>query len=504
MANQPPQGSAAREQRAFGAIGKLDPVTGAPERAVFGIMGYFLPDTSVVRRPKFQHLLAAKFFADMGRDSVRYASLVGVIYLGGGAFASSLIGIAALIPGIIFALYGGAISDSLPKRVALAGVYLLDAALCLSVAFFFDDTIAVYFMLVFLVTSLTQIASPAEQTLVPLVNTEAQLATANSVMGMVSSIGTAAGTAFMAPILLHVAGTNAVFVACAVLLLLAMTRIVQADSPRDVAAGKFVRPKQDYSAVMRWLFANRSIMTMIGVSAVGGMGYQIISTLAPTFVYEVLDTDPANTVFVMGMAGVGMTLSLFIVPPMIKRFGERVTAGVGFLMLATGLVGLGLINQGIVDFLNVINPIHWLVELFNIDQINEKVQLAMFISLPVGFGMGLTDNSVKTYLNRRVPVAYQGRAFAIRNLSESALTIIPLLGLAALATWTTVSLVLFIMPAVFYVVILGLLRLSAKMGTEIPPEESGVFKTFWEASDDEEISSMSVMDAPKLDDGAAS
>jgi hypothetical protein len=121
----------------------------------------------------------------------------------------------------------------------------------------------------------------------------------------------------------------------------------------------------------------------------------------------------------------------------------------------------------------------------------------MLLSFPVGFGMGLTDNSVKTYLNRRVPVTYQGRAFAIRNLSESALTIIPLLLLSALATATSVSLVLFIMPAVFYLVVVGLLRLSAAMGSEVPAEESGVFKTYWEASDEEAIGSMTAFETSK-------
>lgn len=498
MADLQPADGPSRRKRAAAAINRLDPITGAPERAVFGILGYFLPDTAVVRRPKFQHLLAAKFFADAGRDSVRYASLVGVIYLGGGAFASSLIGIAALIPGVIFALYGGAISDSIPKRLALAFVYLVDAALCLSVALFFEDTIAVYFMLVFLVTSLTQIASPAEQTLVPLVNSEAQLATANSVMGMVSSIGTAVGTAFIAPILLKVSGgTNAVFIACAVLLLLAMTRILQADSPNDVAAGKLVRPNNDFGAVYRWLFSHRSIATMVGVSAVGGMGYTIVSTLAPTFVADVLETDPANTVFVMGVAGAGMTVSLFAVPPMIKRVGERVTAGIGFLLLSVGLVLLGMINREWLNFLLPINPVHWIVSLFNLE-VNEKIQMAMFISFPIGFGMGLTDNSVKTYLNRRVPVAYQGRTFAIRNLSESALTILPLLALSAVAAWTGVSFILFLMPAIFYVVILILLHLSTRFGSELPPEDSGVFKTYWEASDEEQVASMGdyVREAP--------
>ena len=328
------------------------------------MFGHLLPPTgaAVLRRAKFQRLLGAKFLADAGKDSVKYAALVGVIYAGGDAFASSLIGLASLIPGVIFALYGGAISDSMPKRVALALAYTAMAVTCVVLPTVFDDSVFMYFMLVFIVISLGQITSPAEQTLLPMVNTEEQLATANSVMGMVSSIGTTVGTAIMAPILLLTWGTDAVFYTAAVLLLIAMTRIFQVDSPQDVERGKRRKPPGNFTTAARWLLNNPSILTMIAVSAIGGMGYQIMSTLAPTYVYEVLDLDPAKTIYVMGVAGFGMLLSLFFVPPLIARTSERKVAGAGFLMLTAGIVGLGLVNSGVIDFLTPINPVHWLDE----------------------------------------------------------------------------------------------------------------------------------------------
>ena len=145
-----------------------------------------------------------------------------------------------------------------------------------------------------------------------------------------------------------------------------MTRIFQVDSRKDIAKGKGIRPKSSFGPVIRWMVKNPSILTMIGVSAVGGMGYQIMSTLAPTYVSTVLDLDPAKTIYVMGVAGFGMLLSLFFVPPLIKRFSERKVAGAGFVMLTLGIVGLGLVNSGAIDFMNYINPVHWLVELFNL------------------------------------------------------------------------------------------------------------------------------------------
>jgi hypothetical protein len=94
-------------------------------------------------------------------------------------------------------------------------------------------------------------------------------------------------------------------------------------------------------------------------------------------------------------------------------------------------------------------------------------------------------------------VSYQGRTFATRNLTESALTIPPLLGVSALAVWLGISAVLFIMPVVFYIVILALLRASAALSDEEKPVAGGVMQTYWEQPEDAEISSMDAEDEPE-------
>jgi hypothetical protein len=104
--------------------------------------------------------------------------------------------------------------------------------------------------------------------------------------------------------------------------------------------------------------------------------------------------------------------------------------------------------------------------------------------------MGLTDNSMKTYLNRRVPVVYQGRTFATRNLLEAALTVVPMVAVSALATVAGVSIVLVTAPFVLYGIAVALIRFGRTLGDE--PEEAGrgVFKTYWEESDTEAITAM--------------
>ncbi len=96
----------------------------------FRILWAFLPEPSIARDLRFQHLLASRFLSDAGQKSLVFGALIAVARDGGSALELALVGIAALIPSAVFGLYGGAVADQLPKRVALAGVYTGQAVMC--------------------------------------------------------------------------------------------------------------------------------------------------------------------------------------------------------------------------------------------------------------------------------------------------------------------------------------------------------------------------------------
>ena len=71
---------------------------------------------------------------------------------------------------------------------------------------------------------------------------------------------------------------------------------------------------------------------------------------------------------------------------------------------------------------------------------------ASFLVLPLGFGVALTTISVQTYINRRVPLAYQGRAFALQSTLKNGSAIIPLLTFGAAASLVGVDVLLIFSP----------------------------------------------------------
>src|SRR5581483_7779584 len=86
-------------------------------------------------------------------------------------------------------------------------------------------------LLLFAVNTLGQVSGPTEQTVVPLVASDNQLASAASLIGLASAVGTAFGAALLAPVLLRLFGVTVVLYAAGIFLLVAATRVI------DLSAG---------------------------------------------------------------------------------------------------------------------------------------------------------------------------------------------------------------------------------------------------------------------------
>jgi hypothetical protein len=90
---------------------------------------------------------------------------------------------------------------------------------------------------------------------------------------------------------------------------------------------------------------------------------------------------------------------------------------------------------------------------------------------------------VQTYLNRRVPLSYQGRAFALQSTLKNGVAVIPLLTLGGLASTLGVETVLVFSPVVLLIFAIALVELSVAFGGRAPTRRLDVLSTYWEESD---------------------
>jgi MFS family permease len=462
---------------------RFDRFIGRREAEVFAALGHVVPDASVLKSRRIQHLLFSKTLSDTARDATKYAALVAVAISSGSAFKASLVTAATLFPAAMLGLYAGEIADSLPKRIAIALAYGLSGATCFVIPTLFGTHVGSMLALVFFVTAFSQLASPAENSAVPLVANDRQLASATAMMGLASSIGTALGTAMLAPLLLKLTGARVVFYLAGLLLIIAMTRVLHVLSNRDVDAPSFelLAKRARTDRAFRWLVRHPGVGAMVIVSVLVGVLNIVMAALAPIYVRDVLENDPTNTVYVMGPAGIAMTLAIVLAPWCIGLVGERTTAALGFSLVVLALFSLGMVEGNAAVVVDPVNPLR-LVGLVGLG-LNESLRTVAFLSVPLGLGVGITDNAVKTHISRRVPLSLQGRTFAVRNTLESGIAIVPLLTRSGLASMIGVSAVLILAPIALYLFVILLLGISHRYGIDVGDPKALVTISFWEDSD---------------------
>lgn len=448
------------------------------QHRVFRFFWLFLPDASPARDWRFQHVMASRFLSDAAQQSLAYGAIIAVVRDGGSAFEAALVGIAALIPPATIGLAGGVIADAIPKKAALAIGYIIQATLCFTVPTVLGTSISDVMFLILSVHSIGQISGPAESAVVPLVASREQMASANSLLSFSSSAGTAFGTALLAPLLVRLLGVEPVMYLAGVLLLLAASRVMELPpSSERVREIDWDSSGIGWGSSIRWLMANRAVATMILVATLSGVSNTILQTLAPRYVQSAIGADPADSVYVFAPSSAGMIVALAFGPLLIRIVGERVTALLGFGATAAALFLLGTLDYAA----DLLRPVNFLLELDRIGiHISENLATAGFLAIPIGFGVTVVAMSVQTYINRRVPLSYQSRVFAMQSALKNGMAIVPLLSLGAIATVVGVEPILAVMPVVLVVAAYALIQFSFRFAGQRPLSRTEVLETFWE------------------------
>jgi MFS family permease len=464
-----------------GVYARADRVIDRGQHHVFRVLWFFLPDTSIAKNARFQQIMASRFFSDAGLHAVTYAALIAVVRSHGSAVDAALVGVAAVVPPAVFGLYGGTVADALPKRVALAAAYGLQAVLCFAIPALVGTSLPAVLVLIFAVHTLGQVSSPTESSVVAFVASEEQLASAASLVSLSSNAGLGFGTAVLAPVLVRVFDEKVAFYTAGVMLLIAASRVLDLTTAHERTTLGWRRTRANARATVRWIAHERAVATMIVVAVVAGTTNLVIQMLGPRYVQAVLHVDPANSVYVFAPTAVGLVAALIVAPALIRWRGERTVALSGFLISTAVLFLLGLVGRSLADIVDPVNPLRALV-LFDI-HLSDDLRAAGALAILLGFGLSLTTTAVQTYINRRVPLAYQGRAFALQSTLKNGATIVPLLTLGLASEAFGVDTVLAVSPVLLFVVAVALVRLSFVFGGPSPHQPLDVLTTFWQESD---------------------
>jgi MFS family permease len=141
------------------------------------------------------------------------------------------------------------------------------------------------------------------------------------------------------------------------------------------------------------------------------------------------------------------------------------------------LFSLGLVGD-IASIVDPANPIR-LISVSGLS-LGEELRSASLLALPLGFGVSLATTSVQTYINRRVPIRYQGRTLALQSAVGNGAAVAPLLVLGATASWFGTDKVLLVSPFLLLMLGSALLHLSFRFAAWAPPSYLEEVESFWE------------------------
>ncbi|MER5865910.1 MFS transporter [Kitasatospora sp. NPDC002040] len=156
-----------------------------------------LADLSPLREhPDYRRLWTGQVISAVGQQMTAVAVAVQVYALTGSSFATGLVGIFSFVPLVVLGLYGGAIADTVDRRllglVGSSGLALTSAVLAVQ-ALLGLGSVGLLYAAVALQSGFFALSSPARSAMIPRLVPARQLPAANALGSMSMSLGTTVG-----------------------------------------------------------------------------------------------------------------------------------------------------------------------------------------------------------------------------------------------------------------------------------------------------------------------
>jgi MFS family permease len=421
------------------------PVTATAEPR---LLWWRIPASSLLYAPSFRALISMRVAAETAVNALTFGMLIQVARRYAEepravGILSALVTVATVAPAALLGPVGGVVVDRAPKRLMLVVANLLRALLCVAFLVLGTGTAAIYALLV-AITAVTQFATPAEAAVVPRVVPPERLTAANSYSNLAESSGALLGTAILAPVMVKLfRELEPLILVCAVLLGYAALRAVaihlmvpEQPAPPGIDSSRkpwLAGTRESLVEAWRWLAADRSAFISMLLLVLASTANLVMVTLAPRFTKQALGVEPEFAVFVFGPAVVGVLTGLAATPWLARRVNKRLLVTGGFLLMVAVLLLLGAIDP-VTAVLKRVGPLGWLLSNGPLSFRDGRLGTALLLAAPLGFGLSMVQVAANTLLHERVPLALQGRVFALQGAVKNATAIVPLLLLGGLAS----------------------------------------------------------------------
>ncbi|HET7169552.1 MAG TPA: MFS transporter [Candidatus Limnocylindrales bacterium] len=400
------------------------PAAPAPE----GALGVF-------RNPSFLRLWLSQAATQIGGNMVLFGLTVIVSETQPNTAVSLLI-LSFLVPAVLFSAVAGVYVDRVDRRLVLVTTNVLRGIAIIGL-FLVGDNFLLLLLLNIFVSTVTVFFAPAEAAMIPEVVPREQLLAANGVFTLTLNAAFALGFALLGPLVINIAGPQAVILVVAALYLLAAVfcwTLPASPPPAALeaqavthAVGETQKAVESTVAQLReglsFIRTNRSIgwsLLYLGITAslVGVLG-----VLGPDFAQTALGLKPKDFAIIVLPLGGGIVMGILLLNSYGKFLPRR-------RVIEGGLILLGIM----LALLSVAGPLSMLLQnadrassLIDLSALTSLLAIVVFIAFIAGVAYGAVAIPSQTQLQEDLPEDVRGRVFGVLNMLVSVSSFLPII-----------------------------------------------------------------------------
>lgn len=431
---------------------------------------------NVLRNRPFLLLWLSQLATQVGANMVLYGLTVVVLKATNLSSAVSALFLTFLVPAVLLSAVAGVYVDRLDRRWVLVVTNVLRAAILVAIWAAGSDLTFILLLNVALST-VTVFFAPAEAAMIPFLVPRGQLVNANGLFTLTLNGAFALGYALFGPLIVTLAGPEALIVSVAALYLVAglfcLTLPSNPPEPRPAEsplasvgeAGRAVGGTFDQLREgMAYIRGNHHISWSLVYLGIAASLVGVIGVLGPSFAETTLGLDPEDLVVVVLPLGLGIVTGVLILNSYGRYVARRRAIEGG--LIALGLLLVVLTVAGPIS--KVLQGIDAAAEIVDLSSATSLVAVVIGIAFLAGTAYGIVAISSQTQLQEDLPGEVRGRVFGVLNMLVSVSSFLPIIVVGPISDLVGTTAVILVV-AIF--VLMSGITSVLRRGPLLPAEE---------------------------------
>ena len=433
---------------------------------------------AVFRNGGFLRLWLSQAATQIGGNMVLFGLTVIVVQSTNSNTANSLLILSFLVPAVLFSAVAGVYVDRVDRRLILIATNLLRGAIFVAL-YLAGENFAAIILLNILVSTITVFFAPAELAMIPNLVPRSQLLAANGIFTLTLNAAFALGFALLGPLVVKVAGPEAVIITVAGLYFLAAVFCITLPSappppstPEDPHSGLGVgdaeKAVESTFGQLREGFAfirgHRGITWSLIYLAITASLIGVLGVLGPAFAEETLGLKAEDFAVVVLPLGFGIVTGILLLNAYGHYFTRRRT-------IETSLIALGLLLAA----LAAAGPISRLLQRadqpggLDLSAVTSLLAVVVVIAFFAGIAYGLVAIPSQTQLQEDLPEDVRGRVFGVLGMLVSVASFLPIIIVGPISDFVgTTAVIFFLAIAVAVIGVISILTRGPVPKSERP------------------------------------